>query len=679
MRKEEAIQWLRQQSPERFLQSARKRGWLCPVCGNGSGKSGDGIVLNKKTMRTYKCFKCGLSGDIIDLVGAAYALEDFPAKLDKACALYGISLREASTPAQRAAAVQKAVAGPDTTAETLEDYFARCRAAAGQTDFFSRRGLSPELVERFGLGFDPAFREGTGKHSWKAAILPTGPDTFEARNTGVGPNDKDKAGFKYRKHGPARLWNAISLKEEREKPVFVCEGILDALSVIQSGGAAVALSSAVNYPLLLAELDRVTPAVPLVLLLDEDAAGRENAAKLAAELDKRKVSWLEGKNALQGLSGGFHDANDRLLRDAEGLRAAVESLTREALALPSPAQAAKEAYLNTSAGHLMPDFVRFIQEMAARPRLCTGFAAVDEALGGGLFAGLYVLGAISSLGKTTFTLQIADQLARQGRDVLFFTLEQSRFDLMSKSVSRETFLHCRENDLAEALARTNLGVIDGRRWEDYSREEVDVLNAAFRRYVGYAKHLFFYEGIGSISVGDIREKVKDHISLTGNKTPVVFVDYLQILRAQEGDERATDKQIVDHNVTALKQLSRDFGLTVFAVSSLNRTNYTVGLNMAAFKESGAIEYGSDVLLGLQLAGVGDPAFDVQRAKAEIPRRVELVVLKNRNGRITEQGLPLVYNPLFNVFWEADREESVDAQWRREGFLPVEDEEDECPF
>lgn len=49
-------------------------------------------------------------------------------------------------------------------------------------------------------------------------------------------------------------------------------------------------------------------------------------------------------------------------------------------------------------------------------------------LDGGLYTGLYFIGAVSSLGKTTFTLQIADNLAKQGRDVLCFFLEQVRPD-----------------------------------------------------------------------------------------------------------------------------------------------------------------------------------------------------------------------------------------------------------
>ena len=48
MQKDEIIRTIKTQSPDAFLQKARKRGWICPECHNGEGKDGDGIVLNKK-------------------------------------------------------------------------------------------------------------------------------------------------------------------------------------------------------------------------------------------------------------------------------------------------------------------------------------------------------------------------------------------------------------------------------------------------------------------------------------------------------------------------------------------------------------------------------------------------------------------------------------------------------
>ena len=72
--------------------------------------------------------------------------------------------------------------------------------------------------------------------------------------------------------------------------------------------------------------------------------------------------------------------------------------------------------------------------------------------------------------------------------------------------------------------------------------------------------------------------------------------------------------------------------------------------MQAFKESGAIEYSTDVLIGLQLMGTGADDFDVDEAKSRNPREIEAIILKNRNGR-TGGKIGYNYYAMFNYFSE----------------------------
>ena len=67
---------------------------------------------------------------------------------------------------------------------------------------------------------------------------------------------------------------------------------------------------------------------------------------------------------------------------------------------------------------------------------------------------------------------------------------------------------------------------------------------------------------------------------------------------------------------------------------------------------GAIEYSTDVLIGLQLKGVGNKNFDIDRAKSKNPREVEAVILKNRNGR-TGGKIGFDFYAMFNCFVESD--------------------------
>jgi replicative DNA helicase len=224
----------------------------------------------------------------------------------------------------------------------------------------------------------------------------------------------------------------------------------------------------------------------------------------------------------------------------------------------------------------------------------------------------------------------------------------SEGELMSKSISRETFLECKEKRLDTRLAKTARGITDGSRYPTYKPQEVELIQKGVLRYGEYAEHIYIYEGVGDISAKEVTQKVKDHIRITGNK-PAVVIDYMQILAPY--NERMTDKQNVDKNTLELKRLSRDCKIPVIAISSFNRESYTTKAAMTAFKESGSLEYTASVLIALQLKGTGTKDFNIEEAKAQNPREIELKVLKNRGAAMPLMPLSLNYYPMFNYFKE----------------------------
>ena len=100
----------------------------------------------------------------------------------------------------------------------------------------------------------------------------------------------------------------------------------------------------------------------------------------------------------------------------------------------------------------------------------------------------------------------------------------------------------------------------------------------------------------------------------------------------------------------LKQIAEKYDVPVLAISSFNRDNYTKPVCMQSFKESGGVEYSSDVLIGLQFAGIGDQGFDIDAAKKENPRSIEAVILKNRFGECGGK-IAFEYNAACNCFRE----------------------------
>lgn len=308
-----------------------------------------------------------------------------------------------------------------------------------------------------------------------------------------------------------------------------------------------------------------------------------------------------------------------------------------------------EHYNNSNAGAGLVDFLNGIQENANTPPTSTGFPILDHVLNGGIREGFYVVGAISSLGKTTLIQHIADNIAQNGTDVLFISLEMARTELMSKSISRETYIETIENGGDIRNAKVSLDITDGSKHDQFNNDEKRLINTAVQRYAEYADNIYIVEAFGQIGHEDVRQLVELHVNKTG-RTPIVIIDYLQILKP--ADPRQTDKTNTDASVNALKRLSRDYKTTVLAISSLNRESYNRPMSLSAFKESGAIEYSSDVLIGLDFTKMlDDPtSIDFEEEKDKTPRNITLTILKNRNGR-TGKRINYLYDPRFNHFDE----------------------------
>lgn len=642
-----------------FLEPARQKinghtSYICPSCGNGSGSDGSGIAIDPHSKRgkRYKCFVCGLSEDVIGLwklhTGQADDKEAFKSLYE----YYGLqvdtkptaqeSFRESTKSKLKMDDTQKSIHTSTYTqadAPNNMEYYRECQKHITETDYPQKRGLSSEVVAKYMLGYDAHYSKGTGGREWKVLIIPTGSSSYVARNTDPQAQKKDR----YRKSGASQLFNTKEALGQDAQPVFIVEGELDALSIVEVGGQAVGLGSTANYKQLLEWLQTKKPEKPLILALDNDEDGASTTESLAKGLTELGVSYN-----LASLYGDQKDANSLLLKDRGALREGVRKAVEEALSQQEEElEAQKEEYLKTSTASHLQEFIDGIADSVNTPFIPTGFPNLDKVLEGGLYEGLYILGAISSLGKTTLALQIADQIAESGQDVLIFSLEMARSELMAKSISRLTVLDVLENKGNLRDAKTTRGITTGTRYKDYSRTETELIQRAIKAYGAYAGNIYIHEGIGNIGTAQIRETVKKHIRFTGKK-PTVLIDYVQILAP--ADIRATDKQNTDKAVLELKRLSRDFKIPVLGISSFNRANYSAAVTMEAFKESGSLEYGSDVLIGLQLKGAGDERFNTNEAKQKNPREIELVVLKNRNGA-TGKTISFEYYPLFNYFKE----------------------------
>lgn len=658
MDREQARQEIRSRiSCKDYLTKSKSGLYCCPYCGSGTGKNGTGALTLYNT-NTWTCHACKKSGDVIDLYQQQTGA-DYNTALSLLADEIGITI----DPYRPAAAADFAPApkndrterpqsdfngagnikplddakSPQRGAETPTEgnidftaYYQECRerltdpAAAA---YLQSRGISLETAAAYWIGYDPAADPAQSNHPCPRLIIPTSKAHYIGRRI---DGQKDFAKLNPKGSTPA-IFNGKALYAQEVQEIFVTEGAFDALSILEAGYTAIALNSAANADALIKQLEQRRTAATLILCLDNDERGQKATATLNAGLQRLNIAHITAN-----ICAGYKDPNEALTGNKEAFIEAIEQAQRRTAAKPDNTQYYIDALMTG-------EIERFKDDKK------TGFSNLDKEAGG-LYAGLYVLAAISSLGKTSFALQLADQLAAGGHDVIFFSLEQSRLELVSKSLARRTAQKSLDN------AITSLSIRKG-----YLPQQV--LQAAREYKAAVADRISIIEGNFSCNVSFIGDYVRQYIQ-RNNTRPIIFIDYLQILQPAEDTRRQSTKETIDSTVTELKRLSRELDLTVIVISSVNRANYLTPIDFESLKESGSIEFSCDVLWGLQLQCLNSAEFEkaankikeqreiVKKAKAATPRKIELSCLKNRYG-IANYSCYFNYYPANDLFTEAN--------------------------
>lgn len=654
MTREEAQDYIRERATGYFARDKSGKGYICPICGSGSGRKGTGITENPKSRGHFTCWAgCFSNADIFEIIGRQENLTDFNEIFNRACQIFGVSLDSGISFTDKPKPKAKATTLTNNSGANFKEFYEEARKHLEETEY--HRGISLETLRAYWVGYIPQWKHPKAPPNVSTTprlIIPVSFEGYLARDTRENITDNEKQ-YQKQRVGNSGIWNTKAISESQQ-PIFVVEGEFDALSIIDVGGMAVALCSANNAKRFLDIVAQKKPKLGFILSLDNDEAGQKAKATISKGLTELKIPFC-----VHEMNTQYKDANEFLIANRTDFEEWCErgfSAFRETLK-ESESQS-REEFENESAYSDLGNFLQTLKKSREGLAIPTGFSSLDSLLDGGLYPGLYFIGAISSLGKTSLVLQIADNIAKTGRGVLFFSLEMSRNELIAKSLSRLTRQLCGDNT---RLAKTTRGILRA----NFNPAEQKIFTRAVEEYSGYASNIFISEGIGDIGVCEIREKLDRFIHFNEGVPPVIIIDYAQILAP--ANEKYTDKQNTDKNVLELKRISRDYQTPVFAISSFNRENYSEPVNMASFKESGAVEYSSDVLIGLQYAGWDyqdkEKESDHKRrvrerldaisalVKQGMPIEVECKILKNRNG--AKDMINFRFFPMFNLFEEAE--------------------------
>jgi replicative DNA helicase len=281
-----------------------------------------------------------------------------------------------------------------------------------------------------------------------------------------------------------------------------------------------------------------------------------------------------------------------------------------------------------------------------RNNVCsTGFTNLDKILAGGLRSGrLYMIGAINSLGKTTFVLNIADNVANvcfegRGKEVLIYSLEASSDELILKSLIRRLNLRNCQNPAA-ALRYADI-VLDEDPLSHIQGGIMFSLKSCAKNYSdNIGKNIYIQDGRDicdqNLDALSHLESYLEKFSKYNHRAPLVVIDYLELLPSHSVGY-FSDKQIAEENVCNLKWIAMKYDVPVIVVSSFNVNNY--------------INCGADVVLGLQLA-TATSISESREFRTAVPavchKEIELKIIKDKMFEFYET-IRFNYYPQYDYF------------------------------
>jgi len=235
----------------------------------------------------------------------------------------------------------------------------------------------------------------------------------------------------------------------------------------------------------------------------------------------------------------------------------------------------------------------------------TGFKHLDKMTAGFQASNLIVVGGRTSMGKTSFTMNIAMHAALSADvGILIFSLEMSKIELSER-------LLCTHARIDSGDYRT--GRISDERFVDIVTSTGILSNAPV-----------FIDDTGDVTMLEMRSKARQ--LMARENIGLIIVDYIQLMHIPGFREGRV--QEVSRIARDLKVLAMELETPVIAVSQLRRPPATIGKktpSMEDLRESGAIEQNADLVILIYRPEVDDPRDHELKGIAEIN------LAKHRNG------------------------------------------------
>lgn len=252
----------------------------------------------------------------------------------------------------------------------------------------------------------------------------------------------------------------------------------------------------------------------------------------------------------------------------------------------------------------------------------SGFSDLDSVITGLNKSDLLIVAARPAMGKTSFVLNIASNVARRNKDmeIVIFSLEMSKEQLVTRMLSSESLVE------SEYLMKGN---ISGDQWVKLAEgaERLSSMN-------------IYLDDTAGITVPQMKAKLRRL------KNPgLVIIDYLQLMNSSRRIENRVNE--ISEITRQLKLMAKEMNVPVITLSQLSRSVESRTDKrpiLSDLRESGSIEQDADIVMFLYRDGYYNKENPDQTL-------AECIVAKNRHG---ETGtVNLRWNGQYTLFLGAD--------------------------
>ena len=269
---------------------------------------------------------------------------------------------------------------------------------------------------------------------------------------------------------------------------------------------------------------------------------------------------------------------------------------------------------------------------SVRP-VSTGIGELDSVITGLNRSDLILLAARPGMGKTSFALNIARNVAAAKKTVAFFSLEMTKEQLASRLLSSEALV---------GGTKLRTGRLAPEEW---------------KRLIGAGDVLknvdLYLDDTPGITVPEIKAKLR---RLRG--IDLVVIDYLQLMSTgRRNDNRVQEISEITRN---LKILAKEINVPVICLSQLSRASeqrQDHRPQLSDLRDSGSIEQDADIVLFLYREGYYDREKGAETVNAAVDQNsAECIVAKNRHGETTK----------VQLHWQGEFMRFMGVEKRREG-------------